>query len=179
MIKITNMHMPLIAFTTLVVTAAACVGMALVLQGTGEALRAHAQTRVDTEAHRQVLADLERSLEETEGDRSYLSGLILQGEDDAVPFLSTIDEVSDGLGLELRTEKLELRERKGEPFDALAVTFSVKGSEDAVLRFFSLLETLPYHVRIEAGEFKRSQDELTGARIAQGRLTLLVTIDTE
>lgn len=177
--KITNMHMPLIALLTLCAAAGAAGGTAYLVHEKGVELRVHEQERANTEAHREEYAALEELLAESADDRMYLQALILADQDDAVPFLSAVDRLADGLALELRAEKLEVREMKDEPFNVFAITFLLKGGEPAVIRMLTLLETLPYHSRIESAEFKRSRDELTGRIDAQSTVTLLLTIRKE
>lgn len=174
-----NIPVLLIASVIFLSVLGACVGMWILVEREGNVLQVSAQSLADDSAHRERYDALNDLREESASDRAYLTSLILQGEDDAVSFLSTIDRLAGQLGVQLSAEQLSVREQKDDPYDALAVTFDIAGEDDAVMQLLTFFEMLPYHTVIDSVTLKRTNEASTGVARTESSITILLTITKE
>jgi len=108
------------------------------------------------EAEHQIRAanNLEDLVTNTDQERSELREYVL-AEEDVIDFLTRVENTGARLGTELTTRSLDVVGREG-PFEELAVTVDIVGSEEAVWTALEALETLPYQSRLEAVEMRRT-----------------------
>lgn len=157
----------------------ALVYAGFVLEGLGAELTANMQLFADNAAREQEYRELQRTLANTEEERSALRSLVLHGNDDTVNFLSEIDELAAALGVTLITEELKVRSPEGAPFDQLDVTFAIEGPRAQTARLIELFESLPYHSYIRTLSVEYAQDETTGVSVMESTVILSVTMESE
>lgn len=92
--------------------------------------------------------ELSEILEETMTERITLETYVLQDEDDTIKLLARLESLAILGGVSLTTNSLSLEESGG-TFNDLLLSINIEGSEESVKHFIEILETLPYHGRVE------------------------------
>ena len=157
----------------LLFTAAAALYICITLESEGKKLVERLQAVRDHEILARQHAEFNRQLENTKEERTALENYVLAGESGTVDLLSSFDEISSNLGVELDTKELAVAEQSDD-FHELSVTLSVEGGEAEVMQFLKLLETLPYHSQVSnfAAERQAGQLELNLAIVVSIKPTL-------
>lgn len=88
-----------------------------------------------------------------------------------ISFITEIESIARGMGISLETIGLDMVPATDKTTALLKTTFSVTGSQDAVMTFMAMMESLPYHSRVP------SMDLLDkGGNTWQGLVSVEVTI---
>lgn len=103
-------------------------------------------------------ADLESGTGMDKQDRERLNELVLSGESDTIAFLSHIDQLGTATGVTVTTDELSSEKSTSPNFTEIAASLSLSGSKDAVESMIELLESMPYHSRIESLSLSRGPD---------------------
>ena len=175
--QLSHIKIPLIAAAFCVGAIAAAAVLWLRIETLGHALRENMQIIVDEQTVENEYLALQSVLAETADERSELGTYVLHDNDDAVTFLSSLDEAAAALGVTLSTEKLDLAETAEHPlFDTLRAEFVLEGAESRVMDMLTLLENVPLHSDMRSLVFERTVDAATGAVQTQARVELTISM---
>ena len=144
------------SFILLLFTGGCALYLGLVLETEGEKLVGRLQAVRDHELLARRHAEFKRQLEDTKESREILNSYVLQGESGTIDLLSTFDEISSDLGIEVDTRELAVDE-VSDDFHDLLITLTIEGREASVIQFLKLLESLPY--RSQVSEFSASRQD--------------------
>lgn len=157
------MRMLITAAIALATTVSVLAFLSYLIQSTGasltEMMRIFASEESQQQAHHELAEELERTASVRERVREY----VLHGDADTVRFLSEVDELAVDVGVTLETDELAVQPGS-DSFKELAITLTIEGTEGAVVRMLSLLETLPYHSYIQRVDFSRDAERTGYAR---------------
>jgi Tfp pilus assembly protein PilO len=128
-------------------------------------------TAAATEKEAELLGTM---LAETANDRAELTKYVLT-EDSVVDFLSLIGDISRTQGVSAETRSLAVESIEStEVFENLTLEVDVTGSFQSVTEMLSVLESLPYQVRVESVTVERTS-EAKGDTLWRGAYHLSVT----
>jgi hypothetical protein len=106
---------------------------------------------VEQQSRETSFQQLQRQYTETAEEREILQSLFLEREGDNVDFLtqlSQIESLAQQVGVSLVTKRLELVDDKPNKTSNLRADFSFSGTEKQTHQFISVLENLPYLLKI-------------------------------
>ena len=133
-----------IVITSLVFVAAVAATVVFVREIIAQSalLEEHVTTLDNDQAQQTQLAQLKRSIAESEADRTRLTSFYLQTQSDSIDFLNYIEALASEQAITLTTTAVgeELRDQR----QLLTVQYEIVGSQAAVERFVQLLETIPF-----------------------------------
>jgi hypothetical protein len=115
-------------------------------------------------------------LSTTQIERETLNSYIINGDAGTIAFLSDMDAFAAARDLDLTTENLQVVAQGRAPFNALTMTYQVKGSEASVQSFLAALETLPYASEISRVELIRVNEADGSQPQTQGRITIAISV---
>lgn len=120
-------------------------------------------------------ARTERTLTETEAERAQLANVFFKDQSDSLNFLTYVEEeLAPQVGVELETLDIAVvAVPNSSSTSEIKMRFAYTGSEEAVITFSRLLETLPYHSRIEALILRRVEEKGW-----EGEVTLHITVSS-
>lgn len=132
----------------------------------GAQLTAQLKAIAEERAQESAALQLERLARSTQYERDKLAGYFLAQEGDSIDFLADIEtNVAPSLGLELSTDALD-RITVGESAQSwIQISFNVSGTQERVLSFLYLLETLPYASYVTDVDLQRTAPASWSARI--------------
>lgn len=117
-------------------------------------------------------ASLSEVVTESEVDRGYLAGRVIDGQAGVVEFLSEIDQLARAFGVTLETSELKAEKDEKAPLGNLAVSVQVSGGVEAVNRVMYALELLPYAK--EFTSYRISHTGSSGGDAASGMVTMRI-----
>lgn len=103
-------------------------------------------------------------MEETKTDRDSLTGFLLT-EGKTIHFLSDIESLARQLGLNFTTDSLTVSALPNPQFEELEIKLSAQGDKDTLMKFLSILETLPYYSHLSELSLSRGASDVWSARI--------------
>lgn len=169
----------ILSILSLLVSAGSFAYMVYSIGQDGLALKDNLQALSDRSALEQEYNALQEVLAETAAEREQLSQFVLEGEEGAVDFLSTIDQIANDLSITLNTQLLAVEEVEDEVLDDLKVVFEIEGNERAVMRFIQLVELLPYKSRIDDLSFVRKPETASEPASVKGNISIKLGIVSE
>lgn len=164
--------------TNIVAIASACyllaavAALALIMYGihtSSIALTERITAIADKHAKQKTYREFSALLKSTQEERAQLSTFVLT-EAQTSSFLTEIEQLGAHHGVELITDSLQVVEKEGS-FNDLSIKYSIEGREDLVQKMIVLLETLPYHSKINTLSFIREESGSTKSNVE-----LLVTL---
>ncbi len=159
-----------IAFGFFIFSLGAYVLFFFMIEGHKETLRAERVRAAEAEVQARALSALQATVVESKEDREKLLGFILT-DDEIIDFLALIEQTAREQGVKLETT-LEVRPLD-DVFEELALSLSIEGSFDGVMRMLRLFETLPEQSVVTEMNIARGGEE--GSTDWQGTFMLTVT----
>jgi len=142
----------------------------------GALLLQNMQVVKDRELLEREYVTLQGLIADTENDRVALKQYVLSGDDGAVSFLSTIEEIALDSNIDLTTQRLEVKVTPPAGFNELEVAFLLKGEQRSMMRMLQLFELLPYQGRVVSLTTTRKKDATTGSQLMEGSIVLRLSI---
>lgn len=167
-------------FILAALTAAAAVTAAvyLLVQIRGQGMQLEANIAAITESARRVesLARIARMISETEQQRAAIDTVFFDEESDSLAFLTKIETLAPELGLTFKNLSIgRVPQDPAVPLGNGEVVFKVEyvGTKSEVMEFTRLLESLPYHSRLENLTISNDSEGWKGE--AEVRVTILTS----
>lgn len=110
----------------------------------GIALEKQAETISSQEEFSSQFRQLQSMVSETESEREKLETYILADDADTITLLTEIDAIAKQQNVILETNQLSVDETKG-AFNTLNLSYTLEGTEEALMNMLRIFETLPYH----------------------------------
>lgn len=154
-------------------SAVLCLGLWYFTVSAGEELRGQAATVAAFRAEEQAVGNLARLVEDTALERGELLSYVLV-KDDVPTFITKLEGYASEQGVLVETSNL--RERDGEVFNELLLTLEMSGSKKALVQFYQILESLPYHSYVSSLSLTRVFNANTGAATWESSVELTVTL---
>lgn len=136
-----------------------------------ESYVAQTKEQAELEARQVALSKLERTLEETEDERTSLLSRVLR-EEEVIDFLALVETLGDEQGVALSTDSLTV-EPINALFEALVLGVTVRGSYEGVVQVLKILENLPYQATIAQVRLVKGSDD--AGEVWQSTYSLRVT----
>ena len=102
--------------------------------------------------------DLLKILEQSSGERDQLRRYLLT-EGSTVRFLTETESLAKRMGVTLITDSLSVKELPNPDFKTIDLNLRAQGTKEAVSKFLSVLETLPYYSRVNGVTFSALKNE--------------------
>lgn len=143
MSKTTLQH--LIISTLALLAAVSVFGYAIFrINNEGALLRNQIDVLQKEQSHQNSYFKLEKTAEDSKASRDNLETYFLKQSSDSIDFLNQIEALAPTMGVTLKTDSLEEVTDKKTNEKSIDVKFSFSGSQNAVERFISVLEHVPY-----------------------------------
>lgn len=110
----------------------------------GTLLRNQIDVLEKEQAHQNSYFKLEKTAEDSKVSRDSLEIYFLKQSSDSIDFLNQIEALAPTMGVALKTDSLEEVTDKKTNAKSIDVKFTFSGSQNAVERFISVLEHVPY-----------------------------------
>ncbi len=114
---------------------------------------------------------LSRLVKDTEEDRAIINSFFFANEGDGVSFISSVEALATGVGLTGRTESIEKTTDPVTKSEMIKMVFRVSGEKERVISFVRLMESVPYHSRVENLDLR----QVVGSDW-EAKITMFVTI---
>jgi len=141
------------------------------IRAQGQLLEEQINILTDNNSKQATNARVKREVLETSSEREQLASSFFKDEGDSIVFLTEIEELAKNSGLKLRTETLDKVPASDTVLESIKVVFVYDGPKSLVFNFSELMESLPYHSRVESLNLRQIVDNNW-----EGRLTVFVTI---
>ena len=169
------MQAPLLAGAFAVTVSVGVFWLAHFVATMGDGLNERMITVANKNAFEEEFDALTALVAETKQDREALDQFILNDEADTIDLLSEFDAIAERQQVNLSTNQLAVTETSGE-YDMLSLTYTVSGSEDAVIRMIEIFESLPYHGEVESLTYARKENGETGINNVTASVALQLSI---
>jgi len=119
-------------------------------QQQGEKLVAQLDTLTEQRTQEEAFFRLRRVAEESSAERSKLSEYFFAGESESIDFLNMVEQLAPEAGVTLETNSLNLIEgtESEDEKQWVEMGFSFEGSRSRVQNFITILEELPYVLKV-------------------------------
>jgi Tfp pilus assembly protein PilO len=149
-------------------------GLRYVIAREERAVHEQMTARGTVEDRQRSLLQLSKALAETEGERAELASAVVSDEG-VTEFLELVERIAREEGLTINTTSVGVEPLpKSTKFELLALSHEVKGSYTQVMRFVSLLETLPYQVTLQSVSLDRTV-EADAPNLWRGTISIAAT----
>ncbi|MAZ29756.1 hypothetical protein CL655_00525 [bacterium] len=154
----------------------ALVWLLLRLQTNAAELRVALQTIANEAAVEREFLAVSELLDDTTEQRAALSGLIVDGQQGSIDFLTYIETLASARGVTLTGTRLETAEQPTLKTNVITLSYNFSGTTTAVDAFLTQLEHIPYASYLESLTLNRQRGTAGSPEETTGSLTLQVVV---
>ncbi|HEY0964600.1 MAG TPA: hypothetical protein VGE31_02280 [Candidatus Paceibacterota bacterium] len=150
----------------ILVSALAVLGyMLFQIEAKGRQLKEQIKTLNEERGQEDAFYKLQRTAEESAGDRALLGGHFLREESDTIDLLTRIESLAPKMGVVHKIDGLQKVSDKTKTTNWIEISISFSGNEEQVDNFVKMLENLPYLLKITSLNLSAQTSTLWNARV--------------